>query len=115
MSGPPKSPSAGRPPRPTARLLLSAPDRPGLVAAIADFIYRNGGDVTQADQHNYETEGMFFQRVEFRLAGFKLSRDELPEALAEVAGPLDMTCDVHYSDEERRVAVLASRQPHCLV
>ena len=50
----------------------SAPDRPGLVAAVADFIYRIGGDVTQADQHNDEEEGMFFQRVEFRVDGVKL-------------------------------------------
>ncbi|HMK96114.1 MAG TPA: formyltetrahydrofolate deformylase [Acidimicrobiales bacterium] len=100
---------------PTARLLLSAPDRPGLVAAVADFIYRNGGDVTHADQHNDEEEGMFFQRVEFRLDNFKLSRPDLRAALAEVATPLRMDWAVRYSDEDRRVAVLASRQPHCLV
>jgi formyltetrahydrofolate deformylase len=100
---------------PTARLLLSAPDRPGLVASIAEFIYRNGGDVTEADQHTDEEEGMFFQRVEFRLGGFKLSREELSQALAEVATPLKMKWSVRYSDEDRRVAVLVSRQPHCLV
>jgi formyltetrahydrofolate deformylase len=105
-----------RRPRPTARLLLSAPDRPGLVAAIAEFIFRNGGDVTQADQHNDEEEGMFFQRVEFRMDDtFKLSRSQLPLALAEVAEPLQMTWSVRYSDEDRRVAVLVSRQSHCLV
>ena len=48
------------------------------MAAIAEFIFRNGGDVTQADQHNDEEEGMFFQRVEFRMDGFKLSRHQLP-------------------------------------
>lgn len=101
--------------RPTARLLLSAPDRPGLVAAIADFIFRHGGDVTQADQHNDEEEGMFFQRVEFRLGGFDIPRAQLPDALAEVAGPLAMRWTVRFSDEPRRVAVLVSRQPHCLV
>jgi formyltetrahydrofolate deformylase len=106
---------SGPGPRPTARLLLSAPDRPGLVAAIADFIYRHGGDVTQADQHNDEEEGMFFQRVEFRLDGFDIGRHQLPEALSEVADPLGMTWTVRFSDEERRVAVLVSRQPHCLV
>src|SRR5487761_1260250 len=101
--------------RPTARLLLSASDRPGLVAAIADFIFRHGGDVTQADQHNDEEEGMFFQRVEFRLGGFDIPRAQLPDALAEVAGPLAMRWTVRFSDEPRRVAVLVSRQPHCLV
>lgn len=111
-----EAPLSGAPQRgPTARLLLSAPDRPGLVAAVAEFIYRNGGDVTEADQHTDEEEGMFFQRVEFRMEGFKLSRQELPVALSEVAAPLRMNWTVRYSDEERRVAVLVSHQPHCLV
>jgi formyltetrahydrofolate deformylase len=100
---------------PVARLLLSAPDRPGLVAAVANFIYGYGGDVTQADQHNDEEEGMFFQRVEFRLANFQLSRAEFAPALSELAQPLNMRWSVRYSDDERRVAVLVSRQPHCLV
>jgi formyltetrahydrofolate deformylase len=115
MSDPNSALRAEREQAPTARLLLSAPDRPGLVAAVADFIYRNGGDVTQADQHTDEEEGMFFQRVEFRLDDFKLARDELGAALAEVAEPLHMNWTVRYSDDERLVAVLASRQPHCLV
>lgn len=100
---------------PLARLLLSAPDRPGLVAAVAEFVYRHGGDVTQADQHNDEDEGMFFQRVEFRTDGMRLGRAELAQAFAELAEPLSMTWSVRYSDEERRVAVLVSRQAHCLV
>ncbi len=100
---------------PTARLLLSAPDRPGLVAAVANFIYGSGGNVTQADQHNDEEEGMFFQRVEFRLKGFQLSRQEIPSAVSALASPLNMKWNVRYSDDERRVAVLVSRQPHCLV
>ncbi len=101
--------------RPTARLLLSAPNRPGLVAAVANFIYRNAGDITEADQHTDEEEGMFFQRVEFRLDDFRLSRQQIPAALAEMADPFGMRWSVRYSDEQRRVAVLASRQPHCLV
>ncbi|MGH9107732.1 MAG: formyltetrahydrofolate deformylase [Acidimicrobiales bacterium] len=105
----------GRDQGPTARLLLSAPDRPGLVAAVAEFIYRNGGDVTHADQHTDEQERVFFQRVEFRLGTFKLPREVTGEAVAEMASPLGMSWALRYSDEERRVAVLASHQPHCLV
>ena len=100
---------------PTARLLLSAPDRPGLVAAVADFIYRIGGDVTQADQHNDEEEGMFFQRVEFRVDGVKL--------LARAAGrcPRQGGCappDVLERPLLRRRAPRRRarlRQSHCLV
>jgi formyltetrahydrofolate deformylase len=100
---------------PTARLLLSAPDQRGLVAAVAEFIYRNGGNVVDADQHTDDEAGMFFQRVEFSLEGFALSRSQLHEAVGRLAEPLGMTWSVRYSDEVRKVAVLASKQPHCLV
>ena len=37
--------------RQTAILLVSCPDRRGLVAKIANFIYSNGGNIIHADQH----------------------------------------------------------------
>ena len=71
-STPPRSSrTAGRRPGFSYRPLTG----PVLSRRVAEFIYRNGGDVTEADQHTDEEEGMFFQRVEFRLAGFKLSRE----------------------------------------
>jgi formyltetrahydrofolate deformylase len=51
----------------TAVLLLSCPDRPGIVAAVADFVYRHGGNVLDAQQHTDRTDAVFFQRVEFAL------------------------------------------------
>ncbi len=35
----------------TATLLVSCPDRKGLVARISDFIFRHGGNILHADQH----------------------------------------------------------------
>lgn len=35
----------------TAILLISCPDRKGLVAAISDFVYRNNGNILHADEH----------------------------------------------------------------
>src|SRR5690349_8357231 len=55
---------------PTAVLLLSCPDQPGVVATVADFVWRNGGNIVHAEQHTDTTDGVFFQRVEFELEGF---------------------------------------------
>ncbi|MGH9131258.1 MAG: formyltetrahydrofolate deformylase [Acidimicrobiales bacterium] len=99
---------------PTARLLLSCPDQRGLVARVADFVWRHGGDVTHADQHTDEAAGVFFQRVEFRLEGFELSRAELSEQFGALAQALSMQWRLRYSDEVRRVAILVSGQGHCL-
>jgi formyltetrahydrofolate deformylase len=100
---------------PTAILLLSCPDRPGIVAAVADFVFRHGGNIVHAEQHTDDVEGIFLQRVEFTLAGFGIDREDLDAAFAPVAARFDMDVRIRCSDERPRVAVLASRAPHCLV
>jgi formyltetrahydrofolate deformylase len=96
-------------------LLLSCPDQPGVVANVADFVWRNGGNIVHAEQHTDTTAGMFFQRVEFELEGFAFDRSELGEVFAPVARRFGMQVDARFSDERPRVAVLASQAPHCLV
>ena len=98
----------------TAVFLITCPDRPGLVAAVANFVADHGGNILHADQHTDATTGVFSQRVEFDLAGFPLSRDEIAPAFAPTAAAMRMEVRVAFGDEVPRVAVLASRDPHCL-
>lgn len=98
----------------TAVLLLSCPDHRGVVAATAEFIARHEGNIVHAEQHVDTVEGVFFQRVEFELDGFGLARDEIAGAFAPVAERFGMTVDLRFSDEHLQVALMASRQPHCL-
>lgn len=105
---------AGGPDRPTARLLLSCPDQHGLVARVAEFVWRLGGNVTHADQHTDEQAGVFFQRVEFRTDGVTAGREEMAEAFATLAEQCRMDWSLTFSDQPRRLAVLVSRQSHCL-
>jgi formyltetrahydrofolate deformylase len=99
---------------PTATLLLSCPDRAGIVASVANFVYRHGGNIIHADQHTDAMEGIFFQRVEFSLTGLTLSRDELPAAFDEIAVQFGMDAQVRFSDERPRLALMVSREPHCM-
>lgn len=98
----------------SAILLLSCPDQRGLVAAVADFVLRHGGNVVHAEQHVDREAGVFFQRVEFELDGGDLARDEVTPAFAEVAARHQMTVAVRFSDERPRIGVLVSKQAHCL-
>jgi len=98
---------------PTAVLLLSCPDRPGLVAAVAEFVFRHGGNILHAEQHTDTDEQIFFQRVEFALDGFTLARDEIPEAFAELVNRFGMRFQLRFSDDVARIAILMSRAPHC--
>ncbi len=99
---------------PTAILLLSCPDQPGVVAAVADFVWRNGGNIVHAEQHTDATDSVFFQRVEFELDGFALDREGILPAFAAVADRFDMATTLRFSDERPRTAVLTSTAPHCL-
>ncbi len=99
----------------TAVLLLNCPDQTGVVATVADFVWRNGGNIIDAEQHTDEVDGEFFQRVEFTLADFAHDRDELPGALAPLAERFGMDVRIRYSADRPRLAILASRAPHCLV
>ncbi|MFT3855064.1 MAG: formyltetrahydrofolate deformylase [Ilumatobacteraceae bacterium] len=101
-------------PATTVTLLLSCPDQPGIVAATADFVYRHGGNIVHADQHIDEETGVFFQRIEVDLDRFGLARDEIEPALAEVEARFGMDVHVRFSDERPRVAVLVSREAHCM-
>ena len=60
----------------TGILLVSCPDRPGIVAAVASFVAAHGGNVIDLQQHTDHTDGAFFQRVEFELDDFDLDRAE---------------------------------------
>ena len=99
----------------TAVLLLSCPDRQGIVAAVANFLVEHRGNVLHADQHIDADEGVFFQRVEFDLEGFALPRDQIEPAFrTAVAESFGMEVTLRFGDEQEPMAVLASRQPHCL-
>jgi formyltetrahydrofolate deformylase len=73
-----------------------------------------GGNILHAEQHTDREAGVFFQRVEFDLTGALIGRDEMAASFTPVAERFGMDVRVHFSDERPRIAILASRQPHCL-
>ena len=98
----------------TATLLISFPDRQGLVAKIANFIYANGGNIIHADHHTDFTTSLFLSRIEWQLEGFNLPRDLIGAAFNAIAQPLAGNWELHFSDTIPRLAIFASRQDHCL-
>jgi formyltetrahydrofolate deformylase len=97
---------------PTGVLLLSCPDQPGLVHAVADFVLTARGNIVHAEQHIDVESGVFFQRVEFDAPG--LDADSLARSFAPMAERFSMTVQARMSADRPRIALLASTQPHCL-
>jgi formyltetrahydrofolate deformylase len=101
------------PDQPTSRLLLACPDRPGLIAAVSGFLADAGLNIVDADQHS-SAEGRLFMRMVFDPAPDG-EREELYRRFErEVAGPLEMEHRFAESSERKRVAVMVSREDHCL-
>ncbi|MCA9602892.1 MAG: formyltetrahydrofolate deformylase, partial [Myxococcales bacterium] len=98
----------------TATMLLSCADQPGLVAAVANFIFENGGNIVNASQHTDHEAGMFFQRIEIDVSAFRVPRREITHAFDGVAKRFGMSVSLRFPEERHRVAILASKQGHCL-
>lgn len=98
------------------RLLISCPDRRGLIAAVSSFIAMHDGNILSADQYvsDGEAGGTFFMRLEIEGEGFNLARDEFGGAFAPLARKHGMDWRVSYTDAPKRMAILVSRYDHCL-
>ncbi len=98
------------------RLLINCPDHRGVIAAISSFIALHNGNIVSADQHVSDSRnGTFFMRMEIESQGFGLGRDEFDAAFAPLARQHAMRWKVSFTDRPKRMAILVSKQGHCLI
>lgn len=98
----------------SAILLISCPDRQGIVCAVTDFLMRHNGNIIDLEQHTDAEEAVFFMRVEWELNGFALPRDQIGEKFSLIADRFAMKYELHFSDYKPRMAVFVSKFSHCL-
>jgi formyltetrahydrofolate deformylase len=99
----------------TGILLIDCPDRKGIAAAVAEFLYRHDANILHADQHQDGERGLFLMRVEWDLAGFNIDLDECARQFAPIAERFGMRWRLERSDQLQRVALFVSKYDHCLV
>ncbi len=98
----------------TATLLVSCPDRKGIVAALAQVLYGHGANILDADQHTDPIAGQFFQRIRFDESELHTDRHTLERALREVADRFEMSFRLERDDRKKRMAIFVSKTDHCL-
>jgi formyltetrahydrofolate deformylase len=97
-----------------ARLLISCPDRHGIVAAVSGFLAARGANIVSSDQYSTDPEGgAFFMRMAFTID--RLGEDFAAAFAEEVAERFGMDWRVDDAGRPKRVAVLVSREDHCLL
>jgi len=102
------------PPSPLATLLVSCPDRRGIVAALAQVLYGHGANILDSDQHTDGVAGLFFQRLRFDLTELMTDRVALERSLAELAERFQMHYRLLYQEKRKRLAIFVSKYDHCL-
>ena len=107
-------PSAAPAPERTAILLLSCPDRKGLMAAVADFIYAHNANIVHFDQHHDVETNLLIMRVEWDLSAFDLELADFRQRFWTIAKDFGMSWRVATSEDRQRVAIFVSKGLHCL-
>ncbi|MFC5701914.1 formyltetrahydrofolate deformylase [Cohnella faecalis] len=99
-----------------ARMLISCPDRAGIVAAVSQFLYEQGANIIQSDQYTMDPEGgMFFMRIEFDLQELEQRLPSLQEDFARVSDRFSMRWSVYRAARRKRIALFVSKEDHCLM
>ncbi len=98
----------------TAILLLSCPDRVGLVSRISHFIFERGGNIIDLDEHVDPAEKRFSLRIAWDMTGFSISPTEMKEAFTPLAKEFGAAWEIRYSEPKMRLAIFVSKYDHCL-
>jgi formyltetrahydrofolate deformylase len=99
----------------TATLLIDCPDRKGIVAAIANFLYLHGANILHADQHQDNELQLFFMRIEFAREGFDVEPAGFAGEFQPLAESFQMRWRLEYSSAPHSVALFVSKEQHCLL
>ncbi len=97
-----------------AILLITCPDQPGIVTTVSNFIFQQGGNIVDSDQHTDLETGVFFMRLEWELEKFKLSKLALLKKISKLSKTFHMQIELYYSDQKSRMAIMVSKYEHCL-
>ncbi|OGU33392.1 MAG: formyltetrahydrofolate deformylase [Ignavibacteria bacterium GWA2_35_9] len=97
-----------------AILLLSCPDRIGLVSRISHFVFERGGNILDLDEHVDTSEKYFFVRIAWDMKNFSISESEMMEAFTPLAKEFKAKWRINFSGKNLRAAVFVSKFDHCL-
>ncbi len=94
-------------------LILSCPDRPGIVHAVSGFLVERGGNIHESQQFGDPLSGRFFMRLDVEIPG-RLDVAALRAEFAAVAERFEMRFELWDARAPYRTLIMVSKQLHCL-
>jgi formyltetrahydrofolate deformylase len=99
----------------TAVLLLHCPDKPGILAAVTEFINQHKGNILYLDQYVNREEKIFFMRIKWDLTHFQIPKEKIEDYFQTLlAINYSMSFRLYFSDMKPRMAIFVSKMSHCL-
>jgi formyltetrahydrofolate deformylase len=97
-----------------AILLLSCPDRRGLVSRISHFVFERGGNILDLDEHVDIDGKYFFLRIAWDMKNFSIEESEVTSAFTPLAKEFNAEWRINFTGRNMQVAIFVSKYDHCL-
>jgi len=102
---------------PTAILLISCPDRPGIIARVSNLLYSLDCNIIDSDQHTDDEDGHFFWRIFFesqsRAAAAVIT--EMGAALPKLFTEIELHYELFDAAYRERMVIMVSKLHHCMM
>ena len=95
-------------------LKLSCPDRPGLVATLANFIAVSGGNILEMSQFTDPIAKWFFIRIHIDMEDNSEKRQTVVDTFESLGRSISAEWQFQMTGERRRTVILVTNAAHCL-
>ena len=98
-----------------AVLLISCPDKKGIVLVVTEFLYKNKANIVHLGQHVDSTDDHFFMRVEWELDDFVIPKEKVAEYFKTlIADQYNMEWQLFFTEKKPKMALFVTKMSHCL-
>jgi formyltetrahydrofolate deformylase len=94
-------------------VILSCPDRPGIVHAVSGFLVERGGNILESQQFGDRLTNRFFMRLDVEIPG-DVEATALREEFAAIAAEFEMVFEIWDARAPYRTLIMVSKHLHCL-
>ncbi len=104
---------------PSARaiLLISCPDRPGIIAWVSGLLYSLDCNIIDSDQHTDDADGHFFWRILFESRSRPVPAiiAEIDAAMPNLFTGMQLHWELFDPAYRERIVIMVSKLPHCMM
>ena len=98
----------------TYRLVISCPDRVGIVAAVSQYLNERNGSIVEANHHTDAEQKWFFMRHVIDAESMSVDIETFRKEFADIAAKFEMDWFINSSEEKPKVMLMATKESHCL-